>query len=76
MDMLIVSSRWKLRQQIVALREERGRLKDQIEALEAVAEEIIDTCAWAEGLAFSFPDWVKATLLPMAQAALEMKTKK
>lgn len=69
-------SRWKLRHQVAVLRAERKRLEDQVEALTAVAEEVVDTCAFAEDMAWSYRDWVIATLLPMAQAALELLKEK
>jgi len=69
-------STWSLRQQIAALRADRKRLEDRVEALTAVAEEVVDTCAFAEGMAFSFPDWVKGVLLPMAREALAVGTEK
>jgi len=65
-----------LRQQIATLRAEQRRLEDRVEALTAVAEEVVDTCAFAEGMAFSFPDWVKGVLLPMAREALAVGTEK
>lgn len=70
----VAVSRWKLRQQIAELRSARKRLEDRVEALEAVAEEVVDTCKFAEGMTFSFPDWVQAVLLPMAREALAKKT--
>lgn len=69
-------SRWKLRQQVAALRAERKRLENQVEALTAVAEEVVDTCAFAEGMAFNYCDWMHTTLLPMAREALAVKTEK
>jgi len=69
-------STWSLRQQVAMLRGERKKLEVQVEALTAVAEEVVGTCAFAEGMAFSFPDWVKGVLLPMAREALAMGTEK
>lgn len=70
------TSRWRLRQQVAALRAERKRLEDQVEALTAVAEEVVDTCVFAEEMSWNYRDWVIATLLPMAQAALELLKEK
>jgi len=70
------TSRWRLRQQVAALRADRKRLEDQVEALTAVADEVVDTCAFAEDMAFCFPDWVEGVLLPMAREALAVGTKK
>lgn len=70
------TSRWKLRQQVAALRAERKRLESQVEALTAVAEEVVDGCAFAEDLVFNYEDWFRATVLPMAQAALAVKAEK
>ena len=76
MDRIFLPSRWKLSKQVRELREARKLLEDRVEALTTVAEEVVDTCAFAEGMAFSFPSWVKGILLPMAREALAQKTEK
>lgn len=74
MDRIFIPSRWKLSKQVRELCKERKRLEDRVEALETVAEEVVDTCAFAWGMSFNYEHWVRAILLPMAREALTEKT--
>lgn len=70
------ASRWRLRQQVAALRAERKRLEAQIEALTAVADEVLDTAAFVEGMSVDLGSWIQGVLVPLAEKALKVGKEK